>query len=103
MISTFDLALLGSLVSAGGLLFLRQGKSAATAGSRWLTVGALTLLLAYAHGEEEGYLLGPWSDLMFHVVFVSTCWVATSFRVRQTAGEREHVRTEAKRLFDCRT
>lgn len=90
-------------MSAGGLMFLRQGTSATTAGARWLTVGAPPLLLAYAHGEEEGYLFGPWRDVMFHVVFVSTCWVATSYRIRQAAGQREHVQTEAKRSFDCKT
>ena len=92
MISTFDLMLLGSLVSAGGLLFLRHGKrsylnwsslgmakrpcelsaesrqqharSTALAAARWLTVGVLTLFIAYVHGAEEGYLFGPWSDVM---------------------------------------
>jgi len=101
MISTFDLTPLGSLVSAGGLVFLRHNKwpylswcslgiskrsfelsaesrqqharSTALAAARWLTVGVLTLFIAYVHGAEEGYLFGPWSDVMFHVVFVSTC------------------------------
>ena len=113
MISTFNLALLGSLVSAGGLVFLRQGKwphfgsrwlrgrtlpavmtgesrgnhhrSTAVAGARWLTLGALTLFLAYFHGADEGYLFGPWSDVMFHLVFVSTCWGMTAFRIKQAA------------------
>jgi hypothetical protein len=113
MISTFDLTLLGSLVSAGGLVFVRQGKwphlgsrwlrgrtlpavmtgesrgnherSTAVAGARWLTLGALTLFLAYFHGADEGYLFGPWSDVMFHVVFVSTCWGMTAFRIKQAA------------------
>lgn len=97
MISTFDLTLLGSLVSAGGLVFLRQGKSAAIAGARWLTVGALTLFLAYAHGADDGYLFGPWSDVMFHVVFVSACWGATSFRMKQAAERPEREWTAAKR------
>ena len=107
MISTFDLTLLGSLVSAGGLVFLRHGKSPylswssfgigkrpfelsaesrqqharsmALSGARWLTVGVLTLFVAYVHGAEGGYLFGPWSDVMFHVVFVSTCWATTHF------------------------
>src|SRR5512143_652402 len=103
MISTFDLTLLGSLVSAGGLVFLRQGKSAAIAGARWLTVGALTLFLAYAHGANDGYLFGPWSDVMFHVVFVSACWGATSFRMIQAAERPEREWTAAKRWFDCST
>ena len=113
MISTFDLTLLGSMVSAGGLLFLREGqrphlnvgwlaggkraaeltanglehhaRSTALAGARWLTVGALTLLIAYAHGAEEGYLFGPWTDIMFHLVFVSACWAMTAFRINQAA------------------
>lgn len=107
MISTFDLTLLGSLVSAGGIVFLRQGKwphlgprwfrqltgeargnheqSSALVGARWLTLGALTLFLAYFHGADEGYLFGPWSDVMFHVVFVSTCWGMTAFRIKQAA------------------
>jgi hypothetical protein len=91
MISTFDLTLLGSLVSAGGLMFLRHGKrqqharSTALAAARWLTVGVLTLFIAYVHGAEEGYLFGPWSDVMFHVVFVSTCWATTAFRMKQAA------------------
>lgn len=113
MISTFDLILLGSLVSAGGLLFLRQGKwphlgwswlygrqpahsgstpesrdrwerSTAMAGARWLTLGALTLFLAYAHGEE-GYLFGPWGDVMFHIVFVSAAWGMTAFGIKRAA------------------
>jgi hypothetical protein len=113
MISTFDLTLLGSMVSAGGLLFLREGKrphlnvgwlaagtpadkltanslehharSTALAGARWLTVGALTLFIAYAHGAEEGYLFGPWTDVMFHLIFVSACWATTAFRINQAA------------------
>ena len=113
MISTFDLLLLGGLVSIGGLALLSQRKRAhgdidwlieakpvaeltvngvegrarltALAGARWLTVGALTLFIAYAHGAEEGYLFGPWTDVIFHLVFVSTCWVTTIYRINQTA------------------
>jgi len=113
MISSFDLMLLGGLVSIGGMALLSQGKSAhvdvgwltrvkpadeltvrddenharltALAGTRWLTVGALTLFIAYAHGAEEGYLFGPWTDVMFHLVFVSTCWVTTLYRINQAA------------------
>jgi hypothetical protein len=111
MISTFDLTLLGSLVSAGGLVLLRQGKwpyldfrwltrgkraialspetreqqarSSALAGARWLTVGTLTLFIAYAHGGKDGYLFGPWADVMFHLAFVSTCWATTVYRINQ--------------------
>ncbi|HET7909800.1 MAG TPA: hypothetical protein VFL19_03760 [Nitrospira sp.] len=113
MISTFDLTLLGTLVSAGGLLFLRQGKrphlrlynlgagkrtielsaegrdhharATVLAGARWLTVGSLTLFIAYIHGAEEGYLFGLWSDVLFHLVFVVTCWTATAYRMNQAA------------------
>jgi hypothetical protein len=109
MISTFDLTLLGILVSAGGLVLLRQGKwphfelrfsspiiltpesreqrerSTALAGARWLTVGGLTLFIAYTHGADKGYLFGPWADVMFHLVFVSTCWATTVYRINQKA------------------
>lgn len=113
MISTFDLTLLGSLVSAGGLAFLRQDKwphlslnrlgiskrtielsaegrehharATALAGARWLTVGGLTLFIAYVHGAEEGYLFGPWSDVLFHFLFVTTCWITTVYRMKQAA------------------
>jgi hypothetical protein len=108
------LILLGSLVSAGGLVFLRQRKrppvgwkwlnprqfpesevrpedrdnlerAATLAGTRWLTVGALTLFLAYVHGADEGYLLGPWSDVLFHVIFVAGCWGMTALGIRRKA------------------
>src|SRR5512146_2754153 len=102
MISTFDMTLMGSLVTAGGLMFLLQAKwpnlgwkqlngrqyhksrlapetldklerSVAIAGARWLTVGVLTLFLAYTHGAEEGFLFGPWGDVSFHLIFLSGC------------------------------
>jgi hypothetical protein len=85
MISTFDLTLLGGLVFAGGLVFLRRGQSSAVAGGRWMAVGALTLFVAYVHGADDGYLFGPWSDVMFHVFFVSTAWGMTAFRIRRDA------------------
>jgi hypothetical protein len=101
MLSTYDLTLLGSLVSAGGIAFFHRGKwraiqltaerreqqarSTALASARWLTVGALTLFMAYAHGEKDGYLFGPWADIIFHIVFVSTCWATTVYRIHQTA------------------
>ena len=117
MLSTFDLTLLGSLVSVGGLTFLGQAKwphlgwkwynerqspnrkstyescdrlerSTAIAGARWLTVGALTLFVAYVHGAEEGYLFSPWGDVLFHVIFVSLCWGTTAFRMKQTAEQQ---------------
>jgi hypothetical protein len=114
MLSTYDLTLLGSLVAAGGIAFLRQGKwphliphcvddptrmidlpaesreqharSTALAGARWLTVGALTLFIGYVHGAKEGYLFGPWTDVMFHLVFVSTCWAMTVYRINQAVN-----------------
>lgn len=113
MISTFDLMLLGGLVSIGGVVLLSQGKWAhvdigrlthanaapelavqddesrarltALAGARWLTVGALTLFIAYAHGADDGYFFGPWTDVMFHLGFVSSCWLTTLYRINQTA------------------
>jgi hypothetical protein len=114
VLSTFDLTLLGSLVSAGGLAFLGQAKwphlvwkkiserqsanresnsesrerlkrATTIAGARWLTVGTLTLFVAHTHGAEEGYLFGPWGDVLFHVIFVSTSWGTTAFRMKQTA------------------
>lgn len=119
MLSTYDLTLLGSLVSAGGLAFLRQGKSphlnvhwlagrtrtidlpaesreqharsTALAGARWLTVGALTLFMAYVHGAKEGYLFGPWTDVMFHLVFVSSCWATTAYRINHAANRSSRV------------
>lgn len=119
MLSTYDLTLLGSLVTAGGLAFLRQGKSphlnvhwlagrtrtielpaesqkhharsTALAGARWLTVGALTLFMAYVHGAKEGYLFGPWTDVIFHLVFVSTCWATTVYRINQAANRSTRV------------
>lgn len=112
MISTFDLTLLGSLIVFGGLVFLqhrnwphfgriwlsgrrsfhadstpesreRLERSAVMAGTRWLTVGALTLFLAYAQGGEAAYLFGPWSDVLFHVVFVAGCWGMTALGIKR--------------------
>ncbi len=125
MISTFDLTLLGTLVSAGGLLFLllvnwpylgfgwldptadrtsmaarkrseKTERSTMMAGARWLTVGALTLFLAYTHGADEGYLFGPWVDVMFHLALLSGCWAATAFRIKQ-AAERPTLETTVAR------
>ena len=110
LISTFDLTLLGSFVSAGGILFLCRGKqpqfgslwlaaersiilseegreqherATLLEAARWLTVGVLILFIAFLHGAEEGYLFGPWSDVMFHVVFVSTCWATAALRINK--------------------
>ena len=63
-----------SLATAVSLLFLALG-----------SVIALTLFIAYAHGAEEGYLFGPWTDVMFHLIFVSACWATTAFRINQAA------------------
>ena len=84
MISTFDLTLLGSLVSAGGLVFLRQGKWPHADFGRF-TGGKPDVL-------KEGYLFGPWADVLFHLVFVSTCWATTVFRIHQ-AAERSTARS----------
>ncbi|HKT36026.1 MAG TPA: hypothetical protein VJR03_14455 [Nitrospira sp.] len=118
MISTFDLTLLGTLVCAGGLMFLRLGKwpflrvpslgigrqrdvsaesrnhhthSAALAAARWLTVGVLTLFVAYAHGADEGFLFDPWTDVAFHLIFVSACWTMTAYRMKQAAEQAASV------------
>jgi hypothetical protein len=101
MISTFDLPLLGSLVSAGGLVFLfwppvgmRLKRGAYTKGhrqaltmaaARWLTVGPLCLFFAHTHGADSGYLFGPWRNVLFHVAFLCTCWTATVLRIGRTA------------------
>lgn len=110
MLSTFDLILLGTLVSVGGLAFLHRrerapidwkwlnarssphlevspedrdklDRAATLAGTRWLTVGVLTFLLGYTQGADEGYLLGPWSDVLFHVIFVAGCWAMTAYGI----------------------
>ncbi|HEX2056448.1 MAG TPA: hypothetical protein VHF07_08135, partial [Nitrospiraceae bacterium] len=110
MISTFDLILLGSLISLGGLMFLLRAywpqsistpsapssavittsnmegleirrRAEATAGVRWLTVGALALFLGATRGSDAGYLFDFWSDLAFHTALLSGCWAATSFRI----------------------
>jgi hypothetical protein len=116
VISTFDLTLLGSLVSTGGILFLCRGKrpqfgsrrrtadrslilseegseqherASLLEAARWLTVCILTLFVGLLHGAEEGYLFDPWSDVMFHVVFVSTCWATAALRInKRTAAVR---------------
>jgi hypothetical protein len=58
-------------------------RSTLVEGARWLTVGALTLYVGALHGAEEGYLFGPWSDVMFHVLFVSTCWATAALRLNK--------------------
>jgi hypothetical protein len=103
MISTFDLTLLGSLVSSGGLAFLAwpsvvmrfrgggmtdgQRRGLILAAARWLTVGPLCLFLARTHGAESGYLFGPWGDVLFHIAFLGSCWFATAFRITQSAHQ----------------
>jgi len=113
VISSFDLTLMGSLVSAGGVLFLRQGqwprlgwsplnnltqesrarweRSTALAGVRWLTVGTLTLFVAYTHGAETGSLFSPWLDIVFHTLFVSAAWCMTAYRITQNAEQPSSV------------
>ena len=115
MISAFDLILLGSLVSLGGLLFLfrtyrsrstgsplhivstamqgsagnlheRRERAETMAGVRWLTVGALALFVGYTRGSDSGYLFDFWSDLAFHTALLSGCWAATVFRINRASG-----------------
>jgi hypothetical protein len=114
MISAFDLFLLGTLVSLGGLMFLfRAYRSQSTrlpiqiaanaiktgadglheirqraetmAGVRWLTVGALALFVGYTRGSDSGYLFDLWSDLAFHTALLSCCWAATVFRIKRVS------------------
>jgi hypothetical protein len=113
MISTFDLILLGGLVSLGGLTFLFRAyrprsaaspagiasavmgtrstgrnesrhRAEAMAGVRWLTIGALALFVGYTRGSDSGYLFDFWGDLMFHTALLSGCWAATAFRINRT-------------------
>jgi hypothetical protein len=55
------------------------------AGTRWLTVGLLTLFVAFTHGAEQGYLFSPWGDVFFHLAFVSACWTMTALRINRSA------------------
>lgn len=113
MISTFDLILIGSLISLGGLIFLfrayrlrptgsseistpldgrSQGlptihqRAEAMAGVRWLTIGGLALFVGYTRGSSSGYLFDFWSDLLFHTTLLSGCWAAAAFRIKRTGG-----------------
>lgn len=112
MISTFDLVLLGSLISLGGLVLLFRAyrsqslgspmqmastglkssgdilhetrhRAETMAGVRWLTVGALALFIGYTRGADSGYLFDFWSDLAFHAALLSGCWAATVFRIKR--------------------
>ncbi len=101
MISTFDLTLLGCLVSSGGLAFFAwpsvvmrltgagvtdgQRRALMLAAARWLTVGPLCLFLAPTHGADSGYLFDAWGDVLFHLAFLGSCWFATAFRIARTA------------------
>lgn len=113
MISTFDLSLMGGLISFGGLLFFLLGtrrRAAAglgasvkgmreseslhdsrqraefLAGMRWLTVGALVLFVGLTRGTAAGYLFDLWTDIAFHVGILSACWAATAYRVKHVGG-----------------
>ena len=115
MINTFDLILIGSLISLGGLIFLFRAyrlrptgtppeiptavmksrtpglaethqRAEAMAGVRWLTIGALTLFIGYTRGCNSGYLFDFWSDLLFHTALLSGCWAATVFRIKRVRG-----------------
>ena len=120
MMSTFDLILLGSLISLGGIGFLVRGywrpstgsrletaaigrreagegidsdrqRAEAMAGVRWLTVGALALFIGHTRGAESGYLFNLWTDVFFHVGLLSVCWAATAFRLKH-AGFKATIR-----------
>ena len=125
MISTFDLFLLGGLISLGGLAFLLRAyrpqstgsqldivfavmrsrdtglnetrqRAEAMAGVRWLTVGVLALFMGYTRGSDSGYLFDFWADLMFHTALLSGCWAATAFRInRNRTGEAPALRPAA--------
>jgi hypothetical protein len=120
MISTYDLVLLGLLISLGGIAFLfrayrRQSinsrrhttfdnmqkisedfhgdhhRAEFTAGVRWLTLGALTLFIGYTRGAESGYIFGLWTDILFHVGLLSVCWFATFYRLKYVPERRKLV------------
>jgi hypothetical protein len=115
MISTFDLILLGGLISIGGIGFLVRAhrrppigsrfeaatdqtgntkakrnedrvRAEAMAGVRWLTVGALALLIGSTRGADSGYLFDLWADVAFHTVLLSGCWAATAVRIQRVGG-----------------
>lgn len=114
MMSMFDLILLGSLISLGGIGFLIRGywrpsigaqretasvgrsgadegldtdqqRAETMAGVRWLTVGALALFIGYTRGAESGYLFNLWTDVFFHVGLLSVCWAATAVRLKRAS------------------
>jgi hypothetical protein len=119
MISTYDLALLGCLISLGGIGFLFRGyrrhsitsrrailtgmqngteeihadqrRVEITAGVRWLTVGALILFIGSTRGAESGYIFGLWTDVPFHVGLLSVCWFATLYRLKNVPGRKKPV------------
>ena len=106
MMSTFDLILLGSLISLGGISFLFRAywgpsirartrvtkrhegahRAEVLAAGRWLTIGALAFFIGYTRGADTGYLIGLWSDVIFHAVLLSGCWAATVFRINRAGG-----------------
>ncbi len=108
-ISAFDLFVLGTLVSLGGMLFLARAywraslpegaadpmlaghnpvrlrneilqHSHTKAAVRWLTIGAIAFILGATRGSETGYLFGPWSDIFAHAAVLSLSWVVTASR-----------------------
>lgn len=117
MMSTYDLLLLGCLISLGGIGFLFRGyrqclitsrciisagmqnrteeihadhRSAETmAGVRWLTVGALILFIGSTRGADSGYIFGLWTDVLFHVGLLSICWFATLYRLKNVPGRKK--------------
>lgn len=116
-ISAFDLIILGMLTSLGGALLIVKGNrrrsiparlvqhtalernpfdirqesirhAHAAAGARWLTVGAVALLLGMTRGTEAIYLIEPWIDAGLHLVVISASWVATAARAKRQSRQR---------------
>jgi hypothetical protein len=101
--NSFHLLLLGTLAMLGGVALIIQARWRSMkleismrerhqhphtmAGTRWLVVGALALLLGVTHGGEPAYFVGFWEDVLLHVGIIAGCWVATAARA-DTFGRR---------------
>lgn len=115
-ISAFDLFVLGTLVSLGGMLFLAKAywrpsvpegmaeippggpnpvllrreflrHSHTTAGVRWLTIGTIAFFLGATRGNETGYFFGPWTDIFLHGAVLSLSWLVTAARTNGRSRE----------------